>query len=383
MRVLIDAIAMRGGMVQYANELATALAREHEVTVVTAATNVVLPNARVLGLEFSRGAIRGLGPAYRRLREYIREWRPDVVHVTAVNIRNLVLNRAFGRTPMVVTVHDVQLHPGDETLANRLATWHHNRAGEFWIVHGAHSRRLLAAAGKPADRIAVIPFGPLQPTINDVGPEPSTPTLLFFGRIRAYKGLDVLLRAARIVAQHIPELQVIVAGSGPLAPYRSLISGLRCEVINRFVPDEEIRGLFARSTVLVCPHVEASQSGVVPLAYGYGRALVASAVGDLPDAITDGQSGVLVPPGDIVVLAATLRSVLGDPSLRRRLRAGGQRMLQTKLSWTAVAAATSEVYRAVQRGKLLRLPRPQANVHRGDSGQAMSQEQLQRARQQP
>jgi starch synthase len=382
-RVLLSAIALRSGMVQYAAELASELVQEHEVAVVTAAADAFAPGVEVLRLDIRRGALWGVAAAYRQLARFVRTWRPDIAHVTTVNVRNLVLNAALMRLPRVVTVHDVQLHPGDEAPAIRVAAWHHKRAGEFWIVHGENLRRLLQAEGKPEHRIAVIPLGPLLRGPQEPAPEPGVPTVLFFGRIREYKGLDILLRAMRLLVGEFPDLRLMIAGSGPLAAYRELMSGLPCEVINRFIADDEVGDLFARSTVLACPYIEASQSGVVPLAYAFGRPVIASAVGDIPEAVIDGETGVLVPPGDVDRTAAALRAVLGQPALRDRLREGGRRLLLSELSWPAIARRTGQVYRALLESHGVGCGGVQADVDRRDRGQTVSQEQLCAPRQEP
>jgi glycosyltransferase involved in cell wall biosynthesis len=95
--------------------------------------------------------------------------------------------------------------------------------------------------------------------------------------------------------------------------------------------------------VVVLPYLEASQSGVGSLAKGYGRPLVASAVGGLPELVSDG-SGVLVPPGDADALADALDGILGDRARLEEMGRAGLRSLHERAGWPVVGALTVEAY---------------------------------------
>jgi glycosyltransferase involved in cell wall biosynthesis len=142
------------------------------------------------------------------------------------------------------------------------------------------------------------------------------PVILFFGNVRAYKGLEDLVAALPLVRRELAAT-LVVAGTffEPLERFRRQARRLGVEQHVRFVPeyipDEHVPGLFARAHVVALPHRAATQSGLVGQAAVAGRPVVATAVGALPAAV--GDNGVLVPPRDPAGLADGLVRALRDP----------------------------------------------------------------------
>jgi glycosyltransferase involved in cell wall biosynthesis len=136
-------------------------------------------------------------------------------------------------------------------------------------------------------------------------------TILFFGIVRPYKGLDVLLRALKIVLSRV-RCKLIIAGEfyEPVDKYLGLIDRLGLqqyvEIDDRYVPNEEIAALFERADVLALPYRHATQSGVLRGALGSRLPVVASAVGAFCDEVVHNLNGLLVRPGDPDELAAAL-----------------------------------------------------------------------------
>ena len=111
----------------------------------------------------------------------------------------------------------------------------------------------------------------------------------------------------------------------------------RVEIIDRYVPIGEVAPLFARARVVATPYLVGYQSGVIHLAMTMARAVVTSDVGDLPDAVRDGESGLVVPGGDAGRLAEALETVLADPGLAARMGDEGRRLVMSGSGWDAVA----------------------------------------------
>jgi len=137
------------------------------------------------------------------------------------------------------------------------------------------------------------------------------PVALFFGLVRPYKGLEELLDALPAVRTRVP-LHTLVVGEFwiPEQPIRARIQKLgltpHVTIVNRYVPNEDLDLYFAAADVVVLPYLAATQSGVVQLAFGFGKPVITTAVGGLPDAVADGETGLLVPPGDRAALADAL-----------------------------------------------------------------------------
>jgi glycosyltransferase involved in cell wall biosynthesis len=284
----------------------------------------------------------------------------DVVHLQQSTdpVFNLVQLRRRPRLPQVMTVHDVAPHPGDRTsVPGGQLTLRAQRARiDRYITHAAPLREELARRWRlPTERIDVVAHGELgglyRRYAEAAGPTPAEqrsggPEVLFFGRVWPYKGLDRLIAAMNVLAESRPGLVLTIAGEGQsLDGYLAAVRPpLAVQVLNRYIGQAEVAGLFTAADVVCLPYLEASQSGVHALACGLGVPVVASAVGGLSSAVRDGEDGVLVPPGDVPALIGALDRVLGDPALRARLSAGALARAAGDLSWDAVADATLEVY---------------------------------------
>jgi glycosyltransferase involved in cell wall biosynthesis len=161
--------------------------------------------------------------------------------------------------------------------------------------------------------------------------------LLFFGFVRAYKGLDVLLQA----------LDALEAGAGyhlvvvgefyeDAQKYRQSLETLerrgQLTLVDRYVPNEEVPLFFSAADLVVVPYLSATQSGVIQMAYAFGKPVVASAVGGIPEVVEDGATGYLVPPGEPGPLAAAVRRYFEGAEHERFAAAIARE--RDKYSWT-------------------------------------------------
>ncbi len=136
----------------------------------------------------------------------------------------------------------------------------------------------------------------------------STPQLLFFGNVRRYKGLGILLKALAVLKRQM-NFRVMIAGEFYINPesYRQMARELGlCDHlvwIDRYISNEEVPGLFRQADLVVLPYLEATQSGVVPLAFYFDVPVIASDVGGLSEVVMEGKTGYLVPAGEPEILA--------------------------------------------------------------------------------
>jgi glycosyltransferase involved in cell wall biosynthesis len=153
--------------------------------------------------------------------------------------------------------------------------------------------------------------------------------------MEAYKGLEVLLAAMRLLRDAGSTIELRLAGSGPeLDRLRQEFEALPLSSIESgFIPHERAIAEFGDAALVVAPYIEATQSGVISAAFGNGRPVVASAVGGIPDFVIHGKNGLLVPPNDPRALADTLRTVLNDRALLESLSNGARLSAETDLGW--------------------------------------------------
>jgi alpha-maltose-1-phosphate synthase len=276
-----------------------------------------------------------------RLRSLIRSWRPDVVHAhDNTDPRLLAIVRGLTR---VTTVHDAVPHPGQRPLpkVEELVRRRWIRGSAAVVVHGAAIAEELPAWASPK-QIAVIPHGA---AVRDCPlPVPKRPSVLLFGRLEPYKGVDVLLRAMEKVWTQRGDVRLIVAGRGPeaaLVPVQPLI-----ELRDEYVPEAELDTLFGEATIAVLPYIEASHTGVGTTALGRGVPTIVSDVGALSDIALD--SSFLVPPRDVDALTrAILRHLDHDDELRHSVLA----FAHERFSWDACAVQAIELYESLLVGE--------------------------------
>jgi glycosyltransferase involved in cell wall biosynthesis len=138
---------------------------------------------------------------------------------------------------------------------------------------------------------------------------PDAPVLLFFGFVREYKGLHVLLDALPAVVEALPDVRVVIAGEfyDDPAPYRAQIerAGLGRHVVlhDRYIPSGEVPFYFGAADVVVQPYVSATQSGVAQIAFHFERPIIVTDVGGLAEVVPHEEAGFVVPPEDPTALA--------------------------------------------------------------------------------
>lgn len=286
----------------------------------------------------------------------IRRQQPDVLHIQeAVDYRMIVLANCLRRIPLVLTVHDPAMHLGEKDvrsgweilLRDRL-----RRRADRIIVHAAALKDELVSHDPKLERkTCVVPMGAhtlfrrwLDPNIPASSEE--APSVLFFGRMYEYKGIDVLVQASSIVLKAVPGVRFVMAGSGPaLKRHRQEMDNLGCfEIHDHYIPDEAVSGLFQKASIIVLPYKEASQSAVAAIGVALGKPIVATAVGGIPEFVEDGINGYLVEPNEAYGLAQAMIRLLTDPALRQRMSTRAIHKAETELSWETMARKTLQVY---------------------------------------
>jgi glycosyltransferase involved in cell wall biosynthesis len=178
-----------------------------------------------------------------------------------------------------------------------------------------------------ARQVEVVPSGVELP--SEVGPEANPPEVLFAGRLSPEKGVLELVEAAE-------RMKLVVAGDGPLRDRVPQALG--------FVPPAELDRLYARAAVVACPSRREGFGVACLEAMAHGRPVVASGVGGLLDLVVNGETGILVEPGNVPALRRALERLLADAALRRRMGEAGRRRAAERFSWDSVTTKTLDVY---------------------------------------
>lgn len=198
----------------------------------------------------------------------------------------------------------------------------------------------LVARGIAADHVTVVHCGLDHERYRPTAPKAAEPTVTFLGRLRKYKGVDLLLEAFARVRCELPAARLEIVGDGPhrgVLERRARALGL-AEAVRflGFVPAEEKVARLSAALVAVCPSPKEGWGLTVVEANACGTAVVASRSPGLVDSVRDESTGLLVPHGDVTALAAAILRVLGDPDLRARLEGEGRRWA-ARFTWDRCA----------------------------------------------
>ena len=229
----------------------------------------------------------------------------------------------------------VQLWGTDVELARRAPALARRVLGRAQVAICASQELAEAARELGAQTVRVIPSGVDVP--ETVGEPDDPPHVLYAGRLSAEKGVLELVEASA-------GLPLVVAGDGPL---RDRVPGAL-----GFVAHDRLLELYERAAVVACPSLREGFGVVCAEAMAHGRPVVASAVGGLRELVVDGETGLLVPPGDVGELRAALERLLGDAELRARLGEAARARARESFSWERAVSLMLSAYEEAARGRL-------------------------------
>lgn len=286
--------------------------------------------------------------------------RPDIIHFQWLPIPALdrvFLPRLRKIAPLILTLHNTTVFHGGATSLHGLGF--HSALANFdaAIAHTQYSkRRAIDQQWFSENKINVIPHGALThyralSTIRSSTRGENV--VLFFGSIKHYKGVDILIRAfAQLPADILNTATLHIMGNpgADTASLQQLAQNLginRCIKWDlRFVEEYEIPPAFMEADAVVLPYREIDQSGVLLTAVAFDKAIIASNVGGIGETIRDGVHGYLVPPCDVASLTSALGSVLRDPERRSSMETAVA-ALREELSWKKIARKTINLYRSL------------------------------------
>lgn len=368
-----------GGLPHYTAELANAVSAHADVTVLKPTTTSaddlfdddvdVIEAFAPLGVsmpEIYRLEVNPLALArgilsYNQLEDV---WRlePDVIHDPTGLFPQVRLFSKFhgidADYPFVVTFHEVPMDRfslsrppilAEELVDTAIPDLEIDRS----VVHTANQRRALIKRGTPSETIDIIPHGAYSIFGEHTNVDTEPNTLLFFGNIVPPKGFDTLVEAIPLVKREIPDVKVIVAGSGKVSKRsKKIISKHRknFEIHNYFVPNDRVGEFFARAEVVTLPYRDQDgtkgHSGALSAAFSFGKPIVASTAGEFPELVEHSGCGRTVPPEDPARLARAIVAVLSSEREKGRM---GENSLQmaSRLSWENIAKEYMDVYRRV------------------------------------
>ena len=283
-------------------------------------------------------------------------------HVGLLQAFNIGFARLMGRR-IVITAHDVEsLIDGlDIPVLNRLVYSFADRV----IAHNRITEKeLIKRIGLSDKNISVIPHGnythtssifPSQLYARKVLNIPDTAkVILFFGRIKAVKGLCLLLNAMPRVLNKHPDAILLIAGkplNDDFSAYESQISRLgistQCRTYIRYISDTDRSLLFSAANLVTLPYLRIYQSGVMLMAMSYAKAVLVSDLPGMLEIITEGENGFVFRNGDVSDLVKKIDEALSNTAIRDRIANNGYLHVRDNYDWNTIAAKTKILYDSI------------------------------------
>ena len=310
----------KGGISHYTGLLYRALRQRYEVTMISYSmqypkilfrkeqkdfsndsfkvedANFILNTASIKSIIETAGFVNAINPDIT----IIQWWHPYFAPCYCLLARRL-------RSKILFICHNV--FPHERFPLDRFLTKRTLKKGDYFILHSSKEADELRSIVKDA-RYSVN----MHPTYSEFRrvearseaiPVDQASVLLFFGYVRPYKGLKILIQAMDLIPE-IVHLNIVGDFGGSRGEYEHMISELhlteRVSIRDGYVPDKEVGEYFERCDAVVLPYIDATQSGIAQIAYGFQKPVIATEVGGLPEVVKDGETGVLCEAGNAEAL---------------------------------------------------------------------------------
>jgi glycosyltransferase involved in cell wall biosynthesis len=395
-----------GGMIHYAYQLCTALSEEGATVTLITSTEYELDNythnfsvnkllklwsptnsyenstnagklKRIINTVFvkTRRVLRGI--------RYIIEWirltrhllvnRPDIVQFGKIEFPFEAIFLSVLKLKGIVLTqicHEFELREKGSnpiiSFSNQLYRWVYQSFSILFFHSVDNQERFSNIFNVDPERFRLIPHGN-ESIFLSTNNEHSTsakdiraqykisktaPVILFFGNLMPSKGIPDLLKAFTQVQAKNPQARLVIAGKPskhidlPTLTQSTVDLGIANSTIfdSRYIPIENVAALMEIASVVVYPYLNSTQSGSLQVAYSFGRPVIATTVGGLPDVVDNGKSGFLVPPNNSEQLAVAIMKFIDDPNLTSKMGTYAKHLSETRFSWSNVARLILKAY---------------------------------------
>lgn len=251
---------------------------------------------------------------------------------------------------IIITIHDPLPHSSEDTWLNR---FHRNvcfrLVNDFILLNETQKEQFIETYRMEAKHVTL---SHLSAYTNLQNVKPQKPNIsnyvLFFGGISSHKGIEYLCEAMDKVCKNHPDTKLVIAGKGKIyfdLKQHAIYRNDRLVLLNRYIDDTELVGLIRSSLFVVCPYVDATQSGVIMSAFALNKPVIATNVGALPTMVKDGQYGTIVPPKDAAALATAIDTLIGNPQKIKAMTVNIEHdYSEGKYSWNAIAQGIIDIY---------------------------------------
>ncbi len=320
------------------------------------------PSYKVFGI-FDENA--GYFARLAQLSNYLKEYKPEVLHfMWTFNPRKDWLSSyllTYLKPEVVYTVNNIIPHEpafGERQAMKKI----YQKVDKLHVFNQWSKNELVENFKIKPEKIRVIPLGNYsyyrrfcQVTKEEarkvLNLKLEEKVILFFGAIRDYKGVEYLLKSYPIVLKKIPNSKLVVAGSlkrQDIAKYCDLIKQLGIEENTMFtplfIPEEICMVYFLAADLVVLPYLECTCSAIIQIAFAFGRPVISTNVGGLPELVEEGKNGLLIPPKDEANLAEAIIDLLTDEKRLEEMGRYAQYVSEQKYNWKNIAQEMIKFY---------------------------------------
>ena len=291
--------------------------------------------------------------AQLRIFFFIKKRKFDVIHVTWPLRYGAFINYLH-RHKMVLTVHDPLPHSDEDTLINRFhrsmavrmisnfILLNESQKDDFISYYKLRNKKIFSSRLSIYTHLKTI--SPILPDKKDY--------ILFFGNINPHKGVEYLCEAMLQVHERFPEKELIIAGSGTIYFDTSKFNTSYITFINKYLSDSELCGLIQNSAFVVCPYIDATQSGVIMSAFSFYKPVIATNTGGLPEMVQNGCYGIITEPKSADELAQAMNQLCGNKQLLDTMSKNIEEdYSQGKNSWSHIAEGITNVYKEIVKSR--------------------------------
>ncbi len=279
----------------------------------------------------------------------IRKKNYDTINIVGQEKLLKTLHKSIKHKNKFHTFHEISDHLTGDIKHKELLNYIFKNKIKI-IVHSQNTfDRISSLNNSNNNTISVIPFGLFETyKLFDKGLkmfDDIENILLFYGFMKPYKGLNVLIEAVEILKKRTNNFKVVIAGSGTIANKDLLEKDDSYIIINRYITNEEIVALNKAAKIIVCPYLSVSQSGLIPTSFVFEKPIIASNIGAFKETLIDGYNGLFVDTGSPEDLAEKIFKLLNDETLYLRLSENIKNFGKSEeYGWVSIANKTFNTY---------------------------------------
>ena len=287
-----------------------------------------------------------------KLFHFILILRPNIIHTTIFfDFQELLL--FFFRKNTIITVHDPFLHTGEENFRKRFFRKLGFALLNNFIILNKKQKFQFIVANKLRKKNIYESYLSIYNSytlfLKKSTENKPRKSILFFGRISPYKGIDILLEAMKNVHLVYPDVKLIIAGNGEYYFDKTSFEQLDyIEFRNKYIPNTELVKLIDESLFIVCPYIDATQSGVIMTSYALCKPVIASNVGGLAEIIIENETGLLIEPNSIKELQNSIIRLISDHELLASMESNIFKYFhQGNRGWAKISEDLSLIYSSI------------------------------------